>query len=198
MNRTLVELARTMRAATDLPEFLWEEAPRIRSTRLGTPPRPENPTQNVASRNFRFLSPPETQSPPEEIEVSPDTLREGELRGVTPDAGIQGLRGSVRESDAHDPNAKPEGGQDEGTPHWQPNLKRKRVNEAPESESDSPRRTRGRRVDYHHLNNPFSDDEDEDINVVADISDEAFSVAANDGAASLKEANSKIWELGDL
>ena len=26
MNRTLVELVRTMRAATDLPEFLWEEA----------------------------------------------------------------------------------------------------------------------------------------------------------------------------
>jgi hypothetical protein len=105
-----------------------------------------------------------------------------------PDAGIQGLRGSVRESDAHDPNAKPEGRQDEGTPHWQPNLKRKQVNEAPESESDSLRRTRGRRVDYCHLNNPFSDDKDEDINVVADISDEAFSVAANDGAASLKEA----------
>jgi len=43
-------------------------------------------------------------------------------------------------------------------------------------------------VDYHHLNDPFSDDEDEDINVIADISDEAFSVAVNDGAASLKEA----------
>jgi transposase InsO family protein len=26
MNRTLVELAQTMRAATNLPEFLWEEA----------------------------------------------------------------------------------------------------------------------------------------------------------------------------
>ncbi len=43
-------------------------------------------------------------------------------------------------------------------------------------------------MDYHHLNDPFSDDENEDINVIADISDEVFSVTANDGVASLKEA----------
>ena len=43
-------------------------------------------------------------------------------------------------------------------------------------------------MDYRHLNDPFLDDEDEDINVVTDISNEAFSIAANDGVASLKEA----------
>jgi hypothetical protein len=47
---------------------------------------------------------------------------------------------------------------------------------------------RGKQVDYHHLNNPFSDDEDEDINVVADISNKVFLVTVNDSAASLKEA----------
>ena len=43
-------------------------------------------------------------------------------------------------------------------------------------------------MDYRHLNDPFSDDEDETINIAAIISDESFSVAANDGVATLKEA----------
>ncbi len=94
----------------------------------------------------------------------------------------------MHESDVREPNAESEGGQDKGTLKKKPNLKRKRVNEESENESDAPQRTRGKRVDYRHLNDPFSEDEDEDINVVADISNETFSVAANDGVASLKEA----------
>ncbi len=142
----------------------------------------------LTSRNFRFLSQSQTPSPPEQIEVNPDALREGELGVVTPIVGTQGLKGSVHESDVREPNAESEGGQDKGTLKKKPNLKRKRVNEESENESDAPQRTRGKRVDYRHLNDPFSEDEDEDINVVADISNETFSVAANDGAASLKEA----------
>src|SRR5216683_7555744 len=57
-----------------------------------------------------------------------------------------------------------------------------------DTETNALRRTRGKQVDYHHLNDPFSDDEDETTNIAAIISDESFSVTANDSAASLKEA----------
>jgi hypothetical protein len=53
-------------------------------------------------------------------------------------------------------------------------------------------------VDYCHLNDPFSDDEDEAINIAAIISNESFSVAANNGVAMLKEARKSAkwpeWE----
>ena len=35
----------------------------------------------LTSRNYRFLTPPDTDPPPEELEVAPDLPREGELRG---------------------------------------------------------------------------------------------------------------------
>ena len=97
------------------------------------------------------------------------------------------MKGSAHKSVVCEPNNEPKGRQDEGSSNRQTNLKRKRVNETPESESDTLQRTRGKWVDYHHLNNPFTNDEDEDTNVVADISDKTFSVSANDSAASLKE-----------
>ena len=46
-------------------------------------------------------------------------------------------------------------------------------------------------MDYCHLNDPFSDDEDEAINIAAIISNESFSVAANNGVAMLKEEESR-------
>ena len=159
MNRTLVELVRTMRAATDLPEFLWEEAtshaaylrnrtytsavkgsmpyqkwhgkrPNIAHLReFGAPvwvllqgqkvpqkmlPKLQcrslvgfddgsksvmyyNPEMRkvLTSRNYCFLNPPITQSPPEEIEINPDTLREGETGTGTQNAMTQRTEGSA-------------------------------------------------------------------------------------------------------
>jgi len=43
-------------------------------------------------------------------------------------------------------------------------------------------------VDYCHLNDPFSDDEDKTTNITTIISNKSFSVAVNNGAVSLKEA----------
>ena len=91
-------------------------------------------------------------------------------------------------SDVHEPDAESKGRQDEGTITSQPNLKRKQVINPVESEEDSPQRTRGKWIDYRHLNNPFLDDKDKDVNVVTDISNETFSITANDGVVSLKEA----------
>jgi hypothetical protein len=152
-------------------------------------------TKILTSRNFHFLSPPGTQSPPEEIEISPDTLHEGELGVDTWNARLQGMKGSAHKNAAHRPNDMPEGGQDEVPSNGQSNLKRKQVDNSSESENDIPCRTRGKWVDYCHLQDPFSDDEDETINVVADISDESFSVAANNGVASFYQMGT--WRLID-
>ena len=76
------------------------------------------------------------------------------------------------------------------TPGLQENLKRKR-NSAPEEENEhSPYRTRGKRMDYRHLHDPFSDNEDDEeiVNTAAAICDKTFSVAVNDGELTLKEA----------
>jgi len=43
-------------------------------------------------------------------------------------------------------------------------------------------------VDYYHLNNPFFNNKDETTNIATIISDESFSIAANDSVVSLKEA----------
>ena len=45
----------------------------------------------LTSRNYRFLNPPITHTPPEEIGINPDTLREGE-QGI----GTQNARNSQR------------------------------------------------------------------------------------------------------
>jgi hypothetical protein len=55
-------------------------------------------------QNFHFLSTPETQSPLEEIKISPDTPCEGELGVDTLNARLQGMKGSVHENAAHRPN----------------------------------------------------------------------------------------------
>jgi len=78
----------------------------------------------------------------------------------------------------------------------QENLKRKR-NSAPEEENgDSPCRTRGKHIDYRHLQDPFSDDKDSEevVNAATAVCDETFSIAANNGKPTLKEARkSNEW-----
>ena len=98
----------------------------------------------------------------------------------TQNATTQGIEGSVQETAARRTNNGPGA-----------TLKRKRGNSAqPEDEEDAPRKIRGKHIDYRHLHDPFSNDEDEEevVNAAAAVSDETFSVAANDGEPTLKEA----------
>jgi hypothetical protein len=82
------------------------------------------------------------------------------------------------------------------TPGLQENLKRKR-NSAPEEENEhSLRRTRGKCMDYRHLHDPFSNDEDNEeiVNAAATVCDKTFSITTNDGELTLKEARkSNEW-----
>jgi hypothetical protein len=87
----------------------------------------------LTSRNYRFLTLPEKESPPEEIEVAPDTPREGERKASAQPMGTKG-----------------------------DSLKRKRPAEEEPLDLDSPRKTRGRRINYRYLHDPFPDEEEED------------------------------------
>jgi len=98
-------------------------------------------------------------------------------------AMTQGMEGSERQTIAQWVS-------NEETPGSRANLKRKRSLEPEEENEDSLRRTRGKHINYHHLYNPFSNNEDKDeiINTAAMVSDKSFSIAANDGKLTLKEA----------
>ena len=74
----------------------------------------------LISRNFSFPTPPERDPSPEEVVVTPDMPREGELRGSAQPS-------SVKESES---------------------SKRKLNREEEISDLDSPRKTRGRRTDF--------------------------------------------------
>ena len=49
----------------------------------------------LTSHNFHFLNPPKTPTLPEEIEVDPDTLCEGELGTGMQNTGAQRTEGST-------------------------------------------------------------------------------------------------------
>ena len=93
----------------------------------------------LTSRNFKFLDP--SHADPERILITPDdAVREGE-----PDGGTQNIVRDVSD-------VQPEAG---------PSVPRKRSADADEDavESTTRCRTRGKKVDYRHLNDPFSDEE---------------------------------------
>ncbi|KAH8984087.1 hypothetical protein EDB86DRAFT_3084789 [Lactarius hatsudake] len=102
----------------------------------------------LTSQNYHFLELTQETSPPEPIKVIvPDAQREGEPG--RPEQRDTLSTGGV--SDAQLIHL----GQNKGS-----GVKRKR------SEQDlpnEPRKTRGIRADYRHLENPFSDSEDEDL-----------------------------------
>ena len=84
----------------------------------------------LKSRNYRFLTLPKQDSPSEEIEVTPDLLHEGE---------------------------EPKGNTWLSGDSTGPGTGRKRKQEDDQSE---PRKTRGIKMDYHYLDNPFPDEDD--------------------------------------
>jgi len=123
----------------------------------------------LTSRNYRFLTPP-TDSPPEEIVVAPDVPREGELRGS---------------AQPHVDETKSQGDISAGS-------KRKQPEEDEYRDWDAPRKTRGKRIDYRVLDNPFPDEEGEQENdVVMQLcasTAEAVALTGEDEPKSLKEA----------
>src|SRR6202453_3692744 len=129
----------------------------------------------LTSRNFRFLT-PQKGTPPEEIVVAPDEPREGESRGSAPPPGQIEPRGKEGES-----------------------LKRKRPEEEEIQDLDTPRKTRGKRVDYRRMNDPFSDGEEEpDDNMLCTLAANAEIQSGGDEPQSLDEAQRspdwKEWE----
>ena len=108
----------------------------------------------LTSRNVRFLSLTDEETPPEPITIYPDA--EGEPEGSMPTSGS--------------------------------GSKRKR------SDEDEPdqRRTRGKKVDYRYLNNPFPDEEEGQMTFTSD--DQLFAIIAGDEYTNLKDArNSPDW-----
>ena len=96
-------------------------------------------TQKIlTSRNYHFLTPPK-DTPPEEIVVTPNVPRKGELRGSALSPGQKESRDK------------------------QSSLKRKRVSEEDEGnvDLDTPRKTCGKRPDYRRMNDPFPDEEED-------------------------------------
>ena len=129
-------------------------------------------TRNIlTSRNFRFLTLNEKETPPEEIEVQPDLLCEGEKKGGTL---LTGINKNIKTSDS---------------------SKRKR-DENEEGDIDTPpRKTRGKRVDYKYLNDPFSDEEEDDCDLLQETFATAITIPGGDEPTCLKEAKaSPEWE----
>ena len=91
----------------------------------------------LTSRNYCFLEPSDpSKAIPEELLIAPDNaVHEGESMGNAQNTG-----------DAWNVDAKPV-----------PLNPQKRT--AEDDAEGSPRKTRGKRVDYKHLDDPFSDDE---------------------------------------
>ena len=113
----------------------------------------------LTSRNIRFLSLTDDETPPEPIGIIPDVPREGESEGTPSTSGNNG-----------------------------DSLKRKRDDEG---ELDQ-RRTRGKRVDYRYLDDPFPDEDDDEVTYTLD--EQLFAIIAGDEHTSLKDAkNSPDW-----
>lgn len=87
----------------------------------------------LTSRNYCFLTLPIEETPPEQIEVAPDTPHEGESKGSTQSMGTNN------------------------------SSKRKRIEQDTiMRDFDEPRKTRGIKTNYRYLNDPFPDEEEEE------------------------------------
>ena len=136
----------------------------------------------LTSRNFSFIDPPSNDPPSEEIVVAPDVPREGESRGSAQPSCTKTPKGNEPK------DGVPSNGNEPGITCA--SSKRKQ----PEGDEnildvDIPRKTRGKRIDYRHLNDPFSDEEDGDELVeLALLAASAETQNGNDKPKSLTEA----------
>ena len=125
----------------------------------------------LTSRNFRHLNPPDNPTPPDPIELTPDMPCEGESSGSTPPIGVIGSDDITRDLESKG--------------------KRKRNELEGDIDINEPRKTRGIRTDYHHLHDPFLDEEEEESLLTIE---EVYAIIAGDELTSLKEAkDSPDW-----
>ena len=131
-------------------------------------------THNVlTSRNFKQITPPQNDPIPENIDITPDSWLEGESDGDAPPTGITGT--------------------DDITPILEPGNSRKRKRNLLEGDIDinAPRKTRGIRIDYKNLHDPYPEEENEDNFLTME---EVYAIIAGDELTSLKDAkNSPDW-----
>jgi len=124
----------------------------------------------LTSRNFRFLSLTNEETPPEPIAISPNTQLEGESEGNTqPKLGDKSV-----------------------------NLKRKQSEEELLGQPEQKRCTQGIHIDYRYLHNPLPDEEDEANKAELPSDEELFAIIASDQITNLNKAKLSIdwlqWE----
>ena len=112
----------------------------------------------LKSRNYRFLTLPKIDSPSEGIEVAPNLPREGEDKGISTWSSGELISPST-------------------------GAKRKR-----DDEDVEPRKTRGKKVDYCHLNDPFSDEEEDSLTSEDQLEYTNTAIIPSDKLHSLTEA----------
>ena len=84
-------------------------------------------------------------------------------------------------------------GTDEPTCNLGPKKRKQKNNDIDgDINIDEPQRTHGIHTNYHHLNDPFSDEKDEENSLLS--IEEVYAIIAGDEPTSLKEArNSPEW-----
>ena len=129
----------------------------------------------LLTRNYHFITPSEP-SPCEDIAVDPDEFQRelappsegGSNRGIRSDGSD--MNSNKRSADVDiDPREPKRVAREEGTP-------------------DEPRKTRGKRVDYKYLNDPFPDKVE--VGIVSIAKEDAFAVIPDDDCRSLQDARS--------
>src|SRR6266581_5738828 len=133
-------------------------------------------TRNIlTSRNFHFIDPADTEPPdePEEIAIVPEGERPPQIEGEY-----------IRPLEPQAPSREGEMGSGTQNVPVSPIRQRKRKAEE-EIDPREPRKTRGIRVDYKYMNDPFPDEEEAGIVV---IREEAFAVMLEEDPQNLQEA----------
>ena len=122
-------------------------------------------TKNILiSRNFRFLSPAET-TPPEEIAIEPDTPLQGEYGPQCEGEREDGTRNTASKNKLNNSRK------------WKAET---------DIDLREPRRTRGIHCNYRYLADPFPDEKEAGMLMIA--KEKAFAVIPGDDCHSLKEA----------
>jgi hypothetical protein len=136
-------------------------------------------TRNIlTSRNFRHINPTEKPSQ-EEIEVIPDTMREPDM---------------TREPDTREGESTGSAPPGHDVPTHNLGPKKRMRNEIEDDINiNEPRKTRGIRTDYKRLQDPFTEEDEEDENTFLSI-EEVYAIIAGDEITGLNEArNSPEW-----
>lgn len=119
----------------------------------------------LTSHNFHNIIPPEVPTPPEDIDLTPDSLSEGEPAGSTPPH--LGITVS-----------------DDVTWNLEPNRKHKQNETEGGNDINEPWRMHGVHISYKILQNPFPDEEDENNSLTME---EVYAIIAGEELTNLKE-----------